>query len=1161
MLSIFNILTVARYEIKTLLRGWFFRVFAVFSIVTLVILNLLVLTDIGFARWMFRGIPSSIPYMNLLLLNVVQAVIAVFLASDFLKRDKKLDTTEVVYMRSMTNGDYVFGKTVGILFVFALLNLAVLLISAIFNLLITDVPFNPMPYIYYLLLLSIPTLIYIFGLSFLTMSLIRNQAVTFILLLGYIASTLFLFDQKLYHLFDYMAFNVPLLYSDFIGFGNLDSILLHRGIYTFLGLSFIFATVYLLKRLPQSRLLTRFSLVASILFFVAGLTMANIYVSKFSEGKNLRQDMVEINNKLYDEPVVSTLSSDIDLIHAGNGIQVKANLIIQNNTSQIIDRYIFSLNPGLTVQRVKADSRELDFTREMHILSVTPFEQLLPQTTDSLTISYSGTINEEASYLDVENAVREKNFHLGIINVDKRYAFVSADYVLLSPENLWYPIPGVTYSSNHPEYHNQEFVRFQLTVETKNALTVISQGAGTRLENGKYSFKPENPLTQLSLVIGPYEKRSIMVDSVHFNLFTLNRHNYFMPYFDELGDTLASIISELKQDYERDLNLAYPFPRLSLVEVPIQFRTYARMWTISRETVQPEMVWLPENGILLTGADFKQGLRQEQRRIERSNQAVLPQEIQRRIFNRFVLSTFSNSANLSRFFLARGAFAGRGRQGGGRNNQGSTAGATITAATAPILFGSPDISENDYSIYPNYYTFVNHLKSERWPILNIAFETYLKGGSNNLASTFLRGMTGLNDEEKANLALMDKSLIELLSDQSNREVAYNALKSKGNYLFTLIQGKIGTEEFQDFLNEILAEYKFQALDFETFNGMLQERFQLDLAADIEAWVNDRQLPGFLVSDVIGYKVLDIDRTRYQVKFKVTNPEPVGGLLVASFRTSGRGGFGGGDRGGRGRGGGRGFGGGGSQPAIEKIIQIGANETKEIGIVLDDMPRLMTINTLISQNLPAVLTRFFDEFELVRSAKPFDGQRILDYSISPTASDEIIVDNEDPGFKIFNTSSQSFLQGLVKNMSSQSEVKYAGIQFFQPSKKWQATTQSNFYGRYIHSAYYIESGNGDKKVAWNVVLPESGNYDVYSYTVNIRQRRFRGQSQNQTKDKYQFLVYHDDGVDEPIINLAEVENGWNFLGTYYFSADSAKVELTNNSEGRIVIADAVKWVKR
>ena len=58
-----------------------------------------------------------------------------------------------------------------------------------------------------------------------------------------------------------------------------------------------------------------------------------------------------------------------------------------------------------------------------------------------------------------------------------------------------------------------------------------------------------------------------------------------------------------------------------------------------------------------------------------------------------------------------------------------------------------------------------------------------------------------------------------------------------------------------------------------------------------------------------------------------------------------------------------------------------------------------------------------------------------------------------------------------------------------------------------------------------------------------------------------MVYHDDGVEEPIRNLAEVENGWNFIVTYYFSADSAKVELTNNSEGRIVIADAVKWVKR
>jgi hypothetical protein len=33
-----------------------------------------------------------------------------------------------------------------------------------------------------------------------------------------------------------------------------------------------------------------------------------------------------------------------------------------------------------------------------------------------------------------------------------------------------------------------------------------------------------------------------------------------------------------------------------------------------------------------------------------------------------------------------------------------------------------------------------------------------------------------------------------------------------------------------------------------------------------------------------------------------------------------------------------------------------------------------------------------------------------------------------------------------------------------------------------------------------------------------------------------------------------------LGRYYLSSDSAKVELTNQSSGRMVIGDAIRWVK-
>ena len=108
MLSILNIRTVARFEIKTLLRSWFFRIFSLLTLIILSFFDLMVITDVGSnPPWMFRAIPASIPYFNLLIFNLVQAVIIVFLASEFLQRDKKLDTTDVIYIRSMSNGDYV----------------------------------------------------------------------------------------------------------------------------------------------------------------------------------------------------------------------------------------------------------------------------------------------------------------------------------------------------------------------------------------------------------------------------------------------------------------------------------------------------------------------------------------------------------------------------------------------------------------------------------------------------------------------------------------------------------------------------------------------------------------------------------------------------------------------------------------------------------------------------------------------------------------------------------------------------------------------------------------------------------------------------------------------------------------------------------------------
>ena len=113
-----NIRSVAHYESKLLLRTWFFKIFGIGALIYILVQNFSMLTDMGRATWMFRSIPATIPYMTLLRLNIAQAVIAVFLSSEFIKRDKQLDTSEVFYVRPLSNAEYVLGKTWGNLRVF-----------------------------------------------------------------------------------------------------------------------------------------------------------------------------------------------------------------------------------------------------------------------------------------------------------------------------------------------------------------------------------------------------------------------------------------------------------------------------------------------------------------------------------------------------------------------------------------------------------------------------------------------------------------------------------------------------------------------------------------------------------------------------------------------------------------------------------------------------------------------------------------------------------------------------------------------------------------------------------------------------------------------------------------------------------------------------------
>ncbi|HZL10473.1 MAG TPA: hypothetical protein VFC65_10775 [Prolixibacteraceae bacterium] len=1117
MISVHNITSIAKYEITTLLRSWFFRIFAILAMVFLFFFNMgmLIMDNAGAGNWDMKAISSAIPYVNLLILNTVQAIIAIFLASDFLKRDKKLDTTDVIYIRSMSNGEYVAGKTIGNLVVFIILNLIILSEALIFNLIAQDVVVNWMAYLEYFLIISLPTLIFILGLSFFVMSILKNQAITFIILLGYVAITIFYLNTKYYFLFDYMAYSIPLLNSDFIGFGNLHAILIHRGMYACFGVAFIFLTISLLKRLPQSPFSNKVTLIPALIFFAAGIWLGEMHVSTFITNQELRENIRTLNDDNLETPRLKIENYRIELNHKGNNIEVTAKLKVSNPHQESVNHFVFSLNPGLTVSRLSFNGQEIAVKRELHLIEFSG-TKLDPGETAELEFIYNGTLNEAASYLDIADKTLQEAHKAFMFQIDKRSAIVSPDFVLLTRECNWYPIAGTSFGKQNKQWMQKQFSNFDITVKTKPGLTAISQGKEEQAD-GTFHFTNKHKLPQISLVIGNYTQKTDTIDGLVFSLYVHPDHDYFSKFFEPVKDTIPDLIAVALKDYERKIDMFYPFERFTVIEVPAQFYSYPRTLIGEREEVQPETILFPEKGLLIGEADFNGSVKRMERWGGRGNDVqTTPEEKKIMAFNNF-LSMFTQAAARPDFNRSQGEVQ-------------------IEEKANPLYF------------FPLFYNHAYFVQSNKWPITDRIFESYLKQSSESGAPGWMRSMQGMTENEQANLALLDYSFAELLDDPEKVQIIDNVIQLKGQSLFSIIKRKAGDEAFNDFMFNFLKSIKFNSTTIEDFNSRIQQQFNTDLLPFMEKWFRSKELPGYLIGGVNAVNVLDGDRLKTMVKFKISNVEETEGIVNVQFRL----GEGGGP--GRGR-----FGGGGSNmETIDKLVYLEGNQTKEVSYLLDGTPRNITINTLASRNIPAELRLPLDNIEQDTKAIPFEGEKVSDTPVRLTEKGEFICDDEDSTFRFTRTEDYSLLQKLLLK-EDQTKDRFIGFNTWHAPRTWRATTNSSFFGKFIRSAHYIRSGDGTKKVTWSIPIGGEGTYEVYSYLVKSNQRGRRGNQDN--SGEYTYTIFHNEGKEEVVIDLKTAEDGWNSLGSFYFSADTVKVELGNKSEAQVVVADAIKLVKQ
>jgi hypothetical protein len=1151
MAFLHNIRTVARYEAKTLRRSWFFRLFSIGALVIFTFMNIGMFSPVGNEQWSLISISSSVPLINLYLLNIGQAIVVIFLAADFLKRDKKLDTNEVLYTRSMSNFEYVIGKTWGILRLFLGLDILILSIGMLINIISKSMAVDFMSYISYLLIISVPTIIFSLGLAYMLMSLIKNQAITFLILLGIAALDMFYLWFRMGSIFDYMAFGMPLFKSGIIGFDNPGFIMNQRLLYLFLGLALVLCTVLLFNRLPQSRLHKNLT-ISFLILFIAGAAFCgyNTY-SAYSNSIKEKSLTIETNRQFENNDFATLTDASIEFIHRGDKLEASADLKIKNDNKASLNHYIFSLNPSLVVQKITSAGKDLNFKRLNQIIDVDPGKILEPGQTDSLIISYKGTINESFCYPNYSDNLKENPYRIAMVNVRKRQAFLTPRYLLLTPETYWYPVTALNYYPSNPARIKIDFTNYTLRVKNENGLTAVSQGRSKNIEGYRF-FTPESPLTGLTLAIGNYKTDTLKVDSVEYLSYYFPGHDYYKKDLSELGDTLKNMISGIMRELETNYSVKYPFTTLSLVEVPVQFYSYPEENTQTRAEVQPSMVLLPEKLSTLQNAGFYKQFTRQKKRNTRNNQVITDRELQVRLFNNFIRNTFISGEN---FRVINGQ-----------------------------IFNEP----TRYLLGPSFYFFKNNFYSSEYPVINAVFESHLQQISQGPRSGIRANLGWLSNNDKANLILNKISFRDLLARSPQGDTIRTVLTVKGDWLFNLLRSKAGIDAFNTWFSKYLNDHSFKRVDIVQFNNDIKEKFGFDFYPYLNDWFNGKDQPGFLFRDLKASEIIVGDRSRYQISFTASNPEIVAGLFNVSFRTGGQGGSG--------RGGGQmamffqGGGGGGGRFSISmqgrgmeaedisKIVLLGSHESKRIGIVLDAQPRAMMINTLFAKNIPGEITMPINDIIKTRGVvKEFTGEEILTAMPPFTDPSEIIVDNEDPGFITSKQNTSSPLKRLLGIRNNNGKTYQELSMMFVP-EFWQPVVQSSYYGKFVRSAVYTRGGTGDRSVTWYTIIKEPGYYNIYSYigkTVDRMMIRRGGQGraggpgvpgqeekppESPYKDQH-YKIYHDEGVDEITLDYEKAEGGWNNLGKYYLSPDTAKVVLTNKSAGRIVIGDAIKWVKQ
>ncbi len=1040
----------------------------------------------------------------------------VFLGFDVRARDVREGVVEVLDARPLTNLELVAGRFVA-LFLSAWLPIVVLaVIMQALGLLLpllgspVGATIEPRSLLYFVGPMAVPAIAVVIALVFVVTLLVRHRLVAALLCIAIISAmywALFTLPVPYAPFFDFPGIILAASPSDIVPAFTQAGGWLHRAGVLIVALGLVGLAAVIHPRLDGGQRL-----------HIAAVSLAIMLVGVLAIGQTTHRLMRDAGQVEHWRAVHESRSGD-DVaeirsiegsveIHPGRRLDAVLRLTLAAPDDRALRQLLLTLNPGFTITTVQtADGGPLTFTHRDGLLEVELPRPLGAGESLSLQLHYDGRPDVRFGYLDSvisTEQLRVNQAQIAILGYER--AIFDRRYVALMPGVHWLPASGVDVGRGDRRHRATDYFSVALDVEVPDGWLVAGPGSRESLPasdgRSRYRFAPAVAVPEVALMAGRFHRVATRVSDITFELLLHPAHTAGLEYLADTGEEIEAFIAE-RLEVAEQAGLAYPFDAFTVVEVPNRLRGFGGGWRLDTTLAPPAMMLLRETSFPTARFDVDVF-------VMFGNRDVEQQGGQARVNRNRLVSFFSND------FSGGNLFTGAARSFYGHRTSAVGEGAialdyALEELATLLLAGN--------SSYFSAHLFTNINDAAVSAVSNM-------GGGGSVANSMIRSRTS---QPEVWDAVLDTSLASVDPwDDPQRTI--DLLTLKGGRMAQALHDTLGNQAVAELLAGLLDRHGGSSFSLQDFVAA-GERVDPGLGELFEDWISSTGLPGFIAESAELVRLPDGPggEPRYQVLMRLSNDEPVVGFTRIAWMMQP-----------------------GAARTFSDPLRVPGNSTVEFGTVLSAPPYALFVHPYLSLNrndfLGAVLNR---ESIPRRDVEPLNGVREVPYG---TGRDpRIFVDDLDDGFHILTTENGGTMR-LAGRQTDDAGTDH-GLPVAtgpQAPREWSRRAVESSWGRYRHTIAYVGAGDGSRRAVMPAQLPAAG---VWALEIHIPFLQFL---QPPARGTWHLEIVSAQGR-RPVSYDASIANtGWNLVGEFDLPAGEVRVELTDLTDGRMVVADAIAW---